>query len=305
MRMTDGFGVVSQIQGFCVNDGEGIRTNVFLSGCPLRCQWCANPETWTAEPKLTVVKEKCTGCNRCVEICPQKAALNPKLEDVFVTEDCNYCGICVDACPNGARSILGAVMSVQDLVDRVMKDSIYFRQSGGGVTFSGGEPTFQKSFLRSLVNKFYDLGIDMAIESCGYFNWEDTKDIFEKLDFIFMDMKIFDREKHIEYTGMDNELIHENIKNIGKLGKPVVIRVPLMEGVNADDENILKVAAFVKENVPVGKIEVLPYHNFGSYKYDALGKIECRTEFETPTAQRVKEIEDLIRLSGVEVADYK
>ena len=305
MRLSDGLGVVSQIQGFCVNDGEGIRTNVFLSGCPLRCQWCSNPETWTAEPKLTVVKEKCTGCNSCVEICPQKASLNPMFGNIYVTEDFNYCGVCVDACPNGARSILGSVMHVKEVVDRVMKDSIYFRQSGGGVTFSGGEPTFQKSFLRFLVNKFYDLGIDMAIESCGYFNWEDTRDIFEKIDFIFMDMKIFNREKHIEYTGMDNELIHENIKNIGKLGKPVVIRIPLMDGVNADDENILKTAAFVKENVPEGRIEVLPYHNFGAYKYDALGKGEHKNQFEAPSPQRVKEIEEIIRQSGVEVADYK
>jgi len=305
LKASEGFGVVSQIQGFCVNDGEGIRTNVFLSGCPLRCQWCANPETWTAEPKLTVVKEKCTGCNNCVEICIRKAALNPMFGDTYVTEDCNYCGLCVDACPNGARSILGSVMSVQEVVDRVMKDSIYFRQSGGGVTFSGGEPTFQKSFLRSLVNEFCELGIDMAIESCGYFNWEDTRDIFEKIDFIFMDMKIFDSGKHVLYTGMENALIHENIKSAGKLGKPIVIRIPLMEGVNADDENILNTAAFVKENVPGGRIEVLPYHNFGTYKYDALGKGEHKNHFEAPSAQRVKEIEDIIWQAGVEVADYK
>jgi len=302
---SDSIGMVSQIQGFCVNDGEGSRTNIFLSGCPLRCKWCANPETWTPEPKLTVVKEKCTGCGRCFEVCPQKAALNPIDSEVFVTEACNACGKCVDACPASARKVLGSFMSVREVVDRVKKDVIYFRQSGGGVTFSGGEPTFQKSFLKAIVEELYELGIDMAIESSGMFSWGDVKDIFDKLDFIFVDLKIFDSGKHRKYTGAGNEVILENIKKIGRLGKPVVVRIPLMKDVNDDDGNIVRTAEFVKANIPGGRIEVLPYHNYGAYKYDALGMKEHKTLFETPSQERVKEIEDMIRQNGVEVADYK
>jgi pyruvate formate lyase activating enzyme len=305
MISSDSVGMVSQIQGFCVNDGEGIRTNIFLSGCPLRCRWCANPETWTPEPKLTVVKEKCTGCGKCMEVCPQKAALNPIDSNVFVTEDCDACGKCADACPASARKVLGSFMSVREVVDRVKKDVIYFRQSGGGVTFSGGEPTFQRNFLKEIVDELYELGIDMAIESSGMFRWDDAKDIFDKLDFIFVDLKVFDCEEHRRHTGAGNEVILKNIKEIGKLGKPVVVRIPLMKGVNDDDENISKIAEFVRENVPGGRIEVLPYHSYGAYKYDALGMKELKTVFETPSEDRVKKVEELIRKNGVEVADYK
>lgn len=301
----DSFGVVSQIQGFCVNDGEGIRTNIFLSGCPLRCKWCANPETWTPEPKLTVVKEKCIGCNRCVEICPRKAAKNPLYCDVFEDASCDACGKCVDACPASARKVLGSVMSVQEVLDRVKKDVIYFRQSGGGVTFSGGEPTFQKEFLRNIADELYELGINIAIETCGLFSWEAVKDIFKKLDFIFIDLKIFDNDTHRDFTGMGNKVIFENIKNIGRLGKPVVVRIPLIKGINDDDENIMKTAVFVKEFVPGGEIEVLTYHDFGSYKYDALGKSKLKNKFDAPSYERVKEIEEIIRQNGVEIADFK
>ncbi len=302
---SDSIGFVSQIQGFCVNDGEGIRTNIFLSGCPLRCKWCANPETWTPSAKLTVVKEKCTGCGRCMHACPVKAALNPIDSDVFVTEACNSCGKCVDVCPTSARKVLGSYMTVGDVIERVKKDVIYFRQSGGGVTFSGGEPTFQKNFLKAIIDELYELGVDMAIESSGMFSWEGSKDIFEKLDFIFVDLKIFDSEKHCKYTGSGNEVILENIMKIGKLGKPVVVRIPLMKDVNDDEENISRTAQFVRDNVPGGRIEVLPHHNYGSYKYDALGMKEHKMLFETPSKERVEEIEELIRKNGIEVADFK
>lgn len=305
MSCSDKIGIVSQIQSFCVNDGEGIRTNIFLSGCPLTCKWCSNPETWTLEPKLTVVKEKCNDCNNCVKVCQRKAALNPFNNDVFVTEECNACGVCVDSCPNSARKVLGSRMSVQDVAKRIKRDTVFFRESGGGVTFSGGEPTFQKDFLRALVNEFYEIGIDMAIETCGYFSWEDTKDIIEKLDFIFVDIKHFDKEEHIKLTGVDNNIILENIKNMGKLNKNMVIRIPLIEGINTDIENIIKTAAFVKKHIPRGKIEILPYHSLGTYKYDALSISGYKNIFETPSNEKISEIKDIILQNGVETIDYK
>lgn len=285
-------GIVSQVQSFCFNDGEGIRTNVFLSGCPLRCKWCANPETWDPIPKLTVIKDKCIKCGKCAEVCPSKIA-------------CNACGKCLEVCPVSARKILGAFMTADEVIERIKKDIVYFRQSGGGVTFSGGEPTFQKDFLRTLVSRLYDIGIDMAIETSGFFSWDDVKDIFEKLDFIFVDLKIFDCQKHKLFTGQGNEVILNNIKNIGKLNKPVVVRIPLIEGINDDDANIIKTTEFVKENIKNGRIEILPYHNFGLHKYDALSIDELKIEFKTPSNEKVKAIESLIRQNGVRVADYK
>lgn len=305
MNYLDTRGIVSQIQSFCVNDGEGIRTNIFLSGCPLRCKWCANPETWTVKPKLAVVKEKCTGCNKCVLCCPHKAALNPQNRDVFITEKCTACGLCIDPCLTSARKIMGSKMSVKELLKRVKKDMIFFRESGGGVTFSGGEPTFQKDFLKAIVNTFWDIGIDMAIETSGYFVWEEVKDTIDKLDFIFVDIKHFDSKKHFELTGVYNTRILENIKKIGNLDKKVVIRIPLIENVNTSIENIKKTAEFVKQHVRGGSIEILPYHNLGLCKYDALGLKKNKNTFNTPSEKKIQDIKELISSIGVEIADYK
>lgn len=243
-------GYVSQIQGFSVNDGNGIRTTIFLLGCPLRCKWCCNPETWTIDPKA-------------------------------------------------------APMSVEDVLQRIKRDIIFFRESGGGVTFSGGEATCQQSFLRALVNAHSEIGIDMAIETSGYFIWNEVKDIIEKLDLIFIDLKHMNTEKHQELTGVDNKLILENIKNIGKLNKEVVVRIPLIKGINDDKENIINTAKYVKQYVPGGKMEILPYHNFGEKKYDQLGLSEFKNVFSTPTKEEIDEVKETIRSIGVETIDYK
>lgn len=244
---TDAMGYVSQIQSFSVNDGNGIRTTIFLSGCPLRCKWCANPETW----------------------------------------------------------IMGKRMSVGEILKQVKRDMIFFRESGGGVTFSGGEPTFQQDFLRTLVNAHMDMGIDMAIETSGFFVWEEVKGILEKLDQIFVDIKHMDTKKHKSLTGVDNELILENIKKMGSLNQDVVVRIPLIKGINDDRENIADTAAFVMQYVPEGKIEVLPYHDLGVHKYDALGLNRYKNRFDTPAKQEIDAVKQAIAGMGVAVTDYK
>lgn len=251
MRCLDEKGYVSQIQRFSVNDGDGIRTTIFLVGCPLRCKWCCNPETWTITPKLSTL------------------------------------------------------MSVGEIIEKIKRDIIFFRESGGGVTFSGGEATFQQNFLRALVNAHKEIGVDMAIETSGYFIWDQLEDIMKKLDLIFVDLKHMNGEKHHELTGVDNKLILENIKKIGNLDKEVVIRIPLIKGINDDKENIINTAKYVKQYVPTGKIEILPYHNLGAYKYDEIGLSSFKNTFNTPSVREIDTVKEIINSIGVEIVDYK
>jgi glycyl-radical enzyme activating protein family len=250
MGYLDEKGYVSQIQSFSVNDGEGIRTTIFLSGCPLRCKWCCNPETWTINPKI-------------------------------------------------------AQLSVKEVLQRVKRDIIFFRESGGGITFSGGEATFQQSFLRALVNVHEEIGVDMAIETSGYFIWDQVKDVMEKLDFIFVDLKHMNSKKHHELTGVDNKLILENIEKIGNLNKAVVVRIPLVKGINDDEENISSTAKYVKQYVPGGKIEILPYHNLGEKKYETMRLDKFKNVFNTPSREEINAVKEIIRSTGVEIIDYK
>lgn len=249
--MKDNTGVIMNIQNFSVNDGEGIRSTIFMAGCPLRCKWCSNPESWS-------------------------------FGNDYVRE-----------------------LTLEDVLSEIRKNMIFYRYSNGGITYSGGEPTFQRDFLRSMVDTFYNMGIHQAIETCGYFNWEDVEDIFKKLDFVFVDIKIMDGKRHKELTGVDNEKILNNIKKLGKLNIDLVVRIPLIKDVNDSIDNIRKTASFVSENIANGKIEILPYHSLGNYKYDKLGLSRFKNTFETPSKEEIATIEKIIEEYGVEIVSYK
>lgn len=239
------------IQNFSVNDGEGIRSTVFLAGCPLRCKWCSNPESWS-------------------------------LNNDYVRE-----------------------MTLDDIVKEIRKNMIFYRYSQGGITYSGGEPTFQRDFLRAMVDTFYNMGVHQTIETCGYFIWDHVEDILNKLDFVFVDIKVMDGKKHKELTGVDNEKILNNIKKLGKLNIDLVVRIPLIKDVNDSIDNIRKTASFVSENIANGKIEILPYHSLGAYKYDKLGLSKFKNEFETPTKEEVFNVKEIIKSYGIEIVDFK
>ena len=213
-------GVVLQMQSYSINDGAGVRTTIFLPGCPLRCKWCANPETWTTERKLVFYKHKCIGCGRCKNVCPN--GLDP-VHMKRPNEECETCGKCVQTCLNKSLDIVCTLKDAQEVVECVRKEEIFFRYTGGGITFSGGEPFVQSEFLRTLVNKFSILGIDMWIETCGYFEFDNVKDIISELSHVFLDLKHMDSDKHKEYTGVGNEKILENAKKINEMGIPCLL----------------------------------------------------------------------------------
>lgn len=291
-------GNVFDIQRWSLHDGNGIRTTIFLKGCPLRCKWCHNPESWNENTVLTFSNEKCIKCGKCIDVCPNEANIIMDGNIELQHSRCKACGKCVEVCPSGAREIIGEKMSVDDIIKIIKRDMVFYRESGGGVTFSGGEPTYQHQFLRELVKSCKALGIDTAIETCGYFEWGLLKDIFEMVDFVFVDIKHMDSNIHKKFTSVDNKLILENIINISKLNKKPVIRIPLIEDVNDDLKNIHETLEFISKKIIAGGVELLPYHNYGVPKYKALGMAN-HYEFKKPNEEKIEEIESIIKEYGI------
>jgi pyruvate formate lyase activating enzyme len=291
-------GSIFDVQRWSLQDGKGIRTTIFLNDCPLRCKWCHNPESWNSRPVLTFENENCYSCGNCIEVC--KAGANTLQDGKIKLQKhvCTLCGECVDVCSENVREIIGEEMSIDQLIKVIERDMVFYRESGGGVTFSGGEPTSQEEFLREVVKKCKELGIDTAIETCGYFQWDKLKDIFEMLDFVYIDLKHMDNDIHKQLTGVGNKLILENAINISNLNKKIIIRIPLIEDVNDDLKNIKEALEFISENLNVNGIELLNYHDYGVQKYKALG-MENNNIFKSPQDEKVEEIKNLITKFGL------
>ncbi len=300
-------GYIMQIQPFSVNDGEGIRTNIFMAGCPLRCSWCSNPEGFEQKELIGWYSRRCIGCGACTAVCPQGIGI-----DMEERSSCIACGACAKVCPEEARTRMVTVMDADDVIRKVMKHRLFYSYSGGGVTFSGGEATSQPDFLEYVSGELYDSGISIDIESCGYFDFDHVRSSLERMDLIFMDLKHMDPEIHKKYTGVSNERILENISLLGSLrhpdgqGRPeAVIRIPVIGGVNNSEENIAASAAFVHKVLPHAKMELLPYHALGRIKYEAIGMAFDQDEFYTPDKGEMKKLRDIAAAQGPEIADYR
>ncbi len=305
-----------QIQPFSVNDGEGIRTNIFMAGCPLRCRWCSNPEGFERKELIGWYKRRCIGCGACASVCPEGIGMDMEApagseETASVTgfEKCTSCGACAAACPEEARTRMVTLMDADDVIREVHKHRLFYSYSGGGVTFSGGEATSQPDLLDYLSRELYDSGYSIDLETCGYFDFESVRPSLERMDLIFMDLKHFDTEMHRRYTGVGNELILENIARLGTLGGPapheVVIRIPVIGGVNNSEENIAASAAYVHEVLPGAKMELLPYHSFGRIKYEAIGMPFDQDDLHAPGKEEMKKLRSIAAAQGVTITDYR
>ncbi len=294
-------GRVMQLQPFSVNDGEGIRTTIFLAGCSLHCAWCANPEGCTQQDKVGWYVRKCIGCGECTKVCPVGIGIDLNAE----REKCIACGKCADVCSQKARVRMVQDMDADEVLRQIQTHRLFYAYSGGGVTFSGGEACLQPEFLNYLTEKIYDMGYSMAIETCGQYDFETVRESLSRMDLIFMDLKHMDSAAHTRWTGAGNEKVLENMAKLAQLPAEAVIRIPCIGGVNADEENIRRSAAFVHRTLPKARMELLPYHEFGKIKYEALGIPYEYPEFLRPSKEEMEHLRDIVREEGVEVADFR
>ena len=295
-------GVVFEIERWSISDGPGTRTVVFLKGCPLRCQWCSNPESQSAVPQIGIFTAKCIQCNHCQDACERGVAI-PAKEGGFIADGaCTMCGSCVEVCPTKSRRWMGEEMSPEAVLDKIKKDMVFYRKSFGGVTFSGGEPLTQPKFLKKIIQGCQRVGIRTAIETCGAFNWKAAESTIGLIDFVMFDIKHMDSHRHREFTGSGNESILENAKRISALGIPMMVRIPVIPTVNDSFDNIRATAQFVRDHLPSATgIEALPYHKLGLTKYAALGLNYPLHDIDTPDTLQMETIRDIITSSGVKV----
>lgn len=254
---------VFNIQRNSIHDGPSIRTNVFFKGCPLRCRWCCNPESWRTESFVYSENIKCIHCGKCVAACKMQAITTENEKQVINYEKCKECTDkhCVQICPSGALSIMGKEMSVEDIWEEVKRDQIFYGKNGG-ITASGGEPLLHAKFIRELFEYCHTHGITTAIETCLCVEKEKVHEVLEVTDYVLCDYKHWDKEKFYQWTGGNLDIIEENLADILSSKKDVVVRTPLIPGFNADRETIQKMCRKLKD-LGAEKIELLPYHRLG------------------------------------------
>jgi pyruvate formate lyase activating enzyme len=294
-------GFVFDIKKYAIHDGPGIRTTIFFKGCPLRCQWCHNPESWRTHPELGLRRGRCVRCGQCLEVCTNQAI--SLVEDQPVTDagKCNLCGRCVDACVAGAREIIGQEMSVGQVMNEVEKDVIFYDQSGGGVTFSGGEPLMQSEFLLALLNQCRAQAVHTAVDTSCYAQPEIVKVISEKTDLFLCDLKHTDSNVHERFTGVGNNLILDNIKHLSEAGKKVVLRIPVVPGFNDDQANIEATGKFAASLPGVSKVNILPYNRGGIEKSARLTAGTEPMQTEPPDKEKMKSVAEILNKYGLEV----
>lgn len=260
-------GEIFDIKHFAVHDGPGIRTTIFLKGCPLHCVWCHNPEGMKRGKDLWVKREACIHCGTCIQICPKQALQMKEGEVAIDRELCDFCGLCVEKCPSRAMQRIDRWADTEELVELLKREQIFTEVSGGGVTISGGEPLAQPEFARELLKAMKEAGVPTCIETSMFAPQEVLESIVPYVDQFLVDIKLLDEEQHKKYTGVSNKQILSNFKYLASTGKPILVRIPLIPGITATQENLKGIRAFVDSVNPQIPIEVLNFNSFAGSKY--------------------------------------
>ena len=292
---------IFNIQKFSTHDGDGVRTTIFFKGCPLRCMWCHNPESQHYYKELIFHQHKCTACGRCVAKCKQGANSIVDGKIVFDRSKCTACGVCTDWCITEARELAGKEYTVDALVKEAMKDKIFYEQSGGGVTLSGGEVMASQhmDYVEKVCRKLHENGVSVFIDTSGYTDYANLKRILPYVDVVLYDIKVMDPEDHKKYIGVDNSLILENLKKLSDDGAGLYIRLPIIQQVNATDEHIESVIHFLKENnIHARQVNLLPYHDIGKGKYASLDMEYHDDEMSVPVSELMEHFKSMFEEQG-------
>lgn len=293
--------LIFDIKRYAINDGPGIRITIFLKGCPLSCAWCHNPEGMSKKVQKMYTESKCIGAQSCVDICEYNALTLTPNGIVTNADLCNLCGKCAEVCPTKAIEMSGELMSVDSILKLIKKETLLMDQSGGGVTFSGGEPLMHHKFLMELLEACGKEGIHRCIDTTGFANSKVLLEVAENAEYFLYDLKMMDSKKHQQYTGVPNEKILENLKLLSKTGAKINIRIPLIKGVNDDEDNIRQSAEFIASLEGKKKlVNILPYHNIATKKYEKLGQEYDPGTMEEPEEDKQQHILEIFKAAGVE-----
>ncbi|BCS52695.1 glycyl-radical enzyme activating protein [Geobacter sp. SVR] len=290
--MTDR-GIVFNIQKYSISDGPGIRTTLFLKGCPARCWWCHNPESKSPLPEMTQVEGRCLACNECALACPQGIA------GCGADAACLLCNECAEACPSGARRLAGREMTVAEVLAALLQDRIFYEESGGGVTFSGGEPLFQFGFLKALLVGCRERGVRTAVDTGGFAPRERLLEMAPLADLILYDLKLMDAERHRTAVGLDNQGVLENLAALATVHDNIWLRIPIIPGVNDDRANLEASARLAASLRDIRQVNLLPFHRTWHGKVRQLGRTVADDTIAPPSHERMEELASIFRHKGL------
>jgi len=293
-------GVIFNIQRYSIHDGPGIRTTVFLKGCPLNCWWCQNPESQLSGQEMIFWGDRCISCGACSAICSSNAIQIKNGVPVTEKEKCILCGKCIEKCPALAREMIGEKLTTEEVTREIEKDLVFYEESGGGVTFSGGEPLKQSEFLESLLNCCQKKKIHSAVDTSGYISWGILNKISPKVDLFLYDLKLMDSERHKKYTGVPNEIILENLKKLSSVHHNIFVRFPVIPGINDDSQNIKEMGGFLS-SLKIAQLNLLPYHYIGIDKYRRLGRTYRLIAAQPPSKEKLLEVSAVLKKFNLNV----
>jgi pyruvate formate lyase activating enzyme len=296
-------GTIFDIKKYSINDGPGIRTTIFFSGCPLSCLWCHNPESQSLEPELLYRAGRCLLCGDCIQACPEGAISLDTHSDTIITDrqKCTRCQTCVTTCYSGAREFPGHRMTVQEVMADIEREIPFYDESHGGATFSGGEPLMQPTFLSALLKACRAQEIHTVVDTSGFANWKVFEQIHDDVDLFLYDLKHMNRIRHREVTGVPNDVILENLRRLNSAGSKCIVRIPLVPGINDDEKNLVESGMFLASLPYIQSVEVMGYHDIAQAKYEALGRDYALIGTKAPSEDAMQNAAEVLRSYGLNV----